>query len=219
MLLSALREAGIVAADVDYRLAPPPRWDQAPNDVLCSLAWLPTAPELKVVDPNRVVIVGESAGGSLALMAGYAAGTDGLTSSCPDVGSPVVPAGVVAIAPAADLAGIWRDGTIYDFAGELFPEAYLGGTPDEFPDRYEAAEPFRLLRSDLPPTLILTGSIDRMVLVERVVSLADQIRAAGSECDLIVAPYAGHGFDGEPNSFGDQLSESVVGNFVLRVAG
>ena len=46
--------------------------------------------------------------------------------SCP--GEPIMPAGVVAIAPAADLAGIWADGTLVA-AGLPFPEAYVGGSP------------------------------------------------------------------------------------------
>jgi acetyl esterase/lipase len=170
-----------------------------------------------MVDPSRVVIVGESSGGSLALVAGYAAGTDAVPSSCPAAGTPLVPAGVVAIAPTADLAGIWQDATIADVSGGRFPEAYIGGSPAEFPERYAAAEPFRLLRANLPPTLILSGEIDRLVRVERLVSFAERIRAAGSTVELLVAPFAGHGFDGEPASFGDQLVEALVPAFVLDV--
>jgi acetyl esterase/lipase len=217
-LLGAIARAGIVAVDVEYRLAPPPRWDQAPADVLCALAWLPNAAELAMVDPERVVLVGESAGGSLALMAGYGAGTDQLASSCPDQGAPLIPAGVLAIAPAADLEGIWNDATLYDGRGSRFPEAYIGGPPSAYPERYEAAEPFRLLRADLPPTLILAGEADRLVRVEHATSLVAQIRAAGAQCDLVVAPFADHGFEGEPNSFGAQLAEALVPDFVFRVA-
>ena len=217
-LLEALAGAGIVGVDVEYRLAPPPRWDQAPGDVLCALAWLPKAPELAMVDQHRVVVVGESAGGSLAMLAAYAAGTDQLASSCPEVGLPIVPAGVFVVAPTADLEGIWHDGTISDYGGTRFPEAYIGGPPAQFPDRYEAAEPFRLLRADLPPTEILAGESDRFVLIERSRALADRIRAAGADVELLVAPFAGHGFDGEPNSFGAQLSESLVRDFLLGIA-
>jgi len=217
-LLASLRRAGIVGIDIEYRLAPPPRWDQAPGDVLCALAWLRTSPELAMVDPSRVVMAGESSGGSLAILAGYAAGTDAVQSSCPDAGSPVVPAGVFATAPTVDLDGIWRDGTIHDLNGQLFPFSYIGGTPDQYPERYAAAEPFRLLRPDLPPTLVLAGETDKLVHIERSVAFAEAVRAAGAKVDLLIAPFAGHGFDGEPNSFGDQLSEVLVRDFVLRVA-
>jgi acetyl esterase/lipase len=219
LLLEALDRAGVVGIDVDYRLAPPPRWDQAPSDVLCALAWLRTAHEVPMVDPRRVVIVGESAGGSLALVAGYAAGTTAIASSCPELGPPVVPAGILAIAPTADLEGIWQDATIADLSGSRFPEAYIGGSPVQFPQRYSAAEPFRLLRPELPRTLILAGEIDRLVRVDRLISFAGQIRAAGASVELLVAPFAGHGFDGEPNSFGDQLVETLVPAFVREVTG
>lgn len=219
VLMDVLRDAGIVAIDVEYRLAPPPRWDQAPADVLCALAWVGTAPELASVDPDKVVVVGESAGGSLALVAGFAAGADAIPSSCEDLGPPITPAGIVALAPAADLAGIWEDATIVGYDGRRFPEAYIGGSPAQYPERYEAASPYRLLRPDLPPTLIVAAETDRMVLLSRVTSTVDRIRAAGSECELIIAPFTGHGFDGEPNSFGQQLTEAVVTEFVRKVTG
>ena len=219
LLLEAIRRAGIVGIDIDYRLAPPPRWDQAPADVMCALAWLSTAPELGVVDPGRVVLAGESAGGSLALVAGYAAGTGAIESSCPEHPTPIVPAGIFVTAPTADLEGLWQDATLQDHGGGRFPEAYIGGSPAQYPERYAAAEPFRLLRADLPPTLILGGEIDRLIHVERFISLADRIRAAGASVELLIAPFAGHGFDGEPNSFGYQLVEALLPAFVRDVAG
>lgn len=219
LLMEAIDSAGFVAIDIDYRLAPPPRWNEAPADVLCALAWLRTAEELPIVDPNRVVLVGESAGGSLVLLAGYAAGTSAIQSSCPEHGEPIVPAGILAIAPTADLRAIWQDATISDYGGSRFPEAFIGGSPDQFPERYDAAEPFRLLRPDVPRTVILAGEIDRLVHDERSIALVDRIRASGANVELLLAAFAGHGFDGEPNSFGDQLVETLVPNFVHEVTG
>jgi acetyl esterase/lipase len=218
-LLDALARAGVVGGDIEYRLSPPPRWNQAPGDVLCALAWMRSVDGLPMVDPDRIVLAGESAGGSLALMAGYAAGTDAIRSSCPDAGPAAKPAGVAAIAPAADLAGIWADGTIFDLQGHLVPEAYIGGTPTQYPDRYAAASPFRLFRAGLPPTLIVAAEGDRFVHMERITSIVDGIRAAGSACELVVAPFADHGFDGAPNSFGAQLVEPVITRFAKQVTG
>jgi acetyl esterase/lipase len=123
------------------------------------------------------------------------------------------------MSPTADLEGIWEDASMQDLSGTRFPESYIGGAPAQFPERYAAAEPFRLLRADLPPTIILAGASDRFVRIDRQTFTANRIRAAGAQVELLVAPFAGHGFDGEPNSFGDQLTEGLVRDFVLRVAG
>ena len=164
LLMEALDRAGIVAIDIEYRLAPPPRWNEAPGDVLCALAWSGRASELAGSSTrDGVVLAGESSGGSLALVAGYAAGTDAIASSCPGARRADRRRPDLGVAPTADLQGIWQDATISDFSGTRFPEAYIGGSPDQFPERYAAAEPFRLLRADLPRTMILAGEIDRLV--------------------------------------------------------
>jgi acetyl esterase/lipase len=216
-LFARLADAGIVVVDVEYRLAPPPRWHDAPADVVCALSRIATVPDLAAVDPARVIVAGESAGASLALLAAYAAGTEDLESSCPGQGSAVIPVGVIAISPAADLKGIWEDATLFP-GGRPFPEVYVGGTPAEYPDRYEAAEPYRLLRPGLPATLIVTGETDRLVHLARVRTVAERIAVdSGTAPELVIAPFADHGFDGELNSFGAQLVETLVLDFVARV--
>lgn len=209
-----LADAGYPVVDVSYRLTPPPRWQDAPRDVVCALAWLPTVASLYGIDVGRVAAMGESAGGSLALLAGYGAGTDALPSSCG--GDPLRPAAVIAISPAADLEGIWADGTL-QIQGRRFPEAYVGGPPAEFPERYEAATPFRLARPDAPPTLIVTGGIDHLVRPARVIGLAERLTSAGVDVRLVVVPYADHGFDGEANGLGAQVLEVIVPAFLAEV--
>jgi len=213
-LFQALADGGITVIDVEYRLAPPVRWSDSPADVLCSLVWVRGHAAELGVDPDRVFVAGDSAGGSLALVAGYAAGSSLLSPSCP--GTPVTPAGVIAIAPAADLAAIWSDGTIGDASGR-FPEAYIGGAPSAYPERYEMASPFRLLRPGLPRTLVIQGANDHLVLAGHASELADRLRAAGVPCDLVVVPFADHGFDGDANGFGGQLVEGLIPAFVAAV--
>jgi acetyl esterase/lipase len=220
-LFQFLADQGVVVLDVEYRLSPPPRWQDAPADVLCALVWLRGAAAELDVDPDRVFLMGESAGGSLALVAGYAARTPDfairpaeIAPSCE--GFPIVPAGIIAIAPAADLAGIWEDGTL-EADGRRFPEAYVGGSPSEYPDRYAAASPFDLLRPGLPPTLLIGAANDHLVLPIRVTSLADRLRAAGVDCRLVMVPFAEHGFDGYPNGYGQQLEESILPAFMRDV--
>ena len=211
VLFGALADAGITVVDVEYRISPPPRWNQAPGDILCALTWLEKNGPSYGIDPSKIVIVGESAGGNLALLAAYSAGTGNVPSSCG--GLPAPPAAVVAVSPTADLKGMWQDASL-SLDGVTFPEAYIGGTPAQFPDRYDRASPMWLIRKDVPPTLILAGSIDHLVHLERTTIVADQLNAAGADWNLVVVPFADHGFDGPPNAFGQQLEDQLLPAFI-----
>jgi acetyl esterase/lipase len=209
-------DAGYAVADIEYRLAPPPRWEDARADVLCALGWFQSVAETYGVDPERVVVMGESAGGNLALIAGYMPGSpfaQELRPSC-DV-EPRAPAGVITVYPTADLVATWED-TVALGDPAPFVETYIGGTPDEYPDRYAAASVGRLVRAGLPPTLLITGSNDGLIRIGRMRTLVEQVRAAGSEIELVEVPFADHAFDGPVNSFGMQLEETILPAFVRR---
>jgi acetyl esterase/lipase len=215
-LFRVLADQGFPVLDVEYRLSPPPRWDQATRDVICAITWAAGHAEELGIDGTRLVVMGDSAGGNLALMAAYGAGTTQWTSSCG--GTPPTPAAVIAIAPTADLAGIWEDFTIAA-AGQRFPEAYIGGTPAEFPSRYQLASPFSLIRAGLPPTLVVTGNIDHLVHLGRVTELTDRLQVAGIDCSLIVVPFADHGYDGSANGYGAQVEETILPRFIAAHTG
>jgi acetyl esterase/lipase len=210
-LFAALADKGYTVYDAEYRLSPPPRWDQAPGDALCALAYVQGMQVRLGGDPNQVVIIGESAGGYLALMAAYTAGTDRGKSSCG--GTPAPPAAVIAISPTADLEGIWQDGSLSN-EGSLFPVAYMGATPMENLNRYDDSEPMNLVRPDVPPTLVLIAANDHLVHPLRSRAIVDALEQAGAEYKLIVVPFADHGFDGAANAFGEQLEEAVFPAFI-----
>jgi acetyl esterase/lipase len=206
-LFNALAHRGYLIVDAEYRLSPPPRWHDAPSDALCAIGWAQAHTAALGADPRMVVVMGESAGGNLALVAGWAAGTKAIDSSC-DYPTKS-PRAVIAISPAADLAGIWQDGTL----GSV-PEGYIGGRPSEFPDRYSAASPDRLIRSGLPPTLMLVAGNDHFVAPNRSTYLVPLVQRAGAEVQYVMVPFADHGFDGAPNAFGEQLEETLFPRFI-----
>jgi acetyl esterase/lipase len=213
-LFSGLARAGLIVVDVEYRLAPPPRWEDAPGDVLCALGWMQSRATTLGIDPTRITVMGDSAGGNLALIAAYAPGSvAGPRSSCDF--NPLPPAAVVAVHPVADLSRTWADlRELFD--ATPFPEVYTGGTPTAVPDRYEAGSVGRLVRAGLPPTLLYTGVNDVLVRVDQVRDLASALRAAGSSVQLVEVPFSDHGFDSPPNGFGAQLEEQLVPDFLLN---
>jgi len=213
-LFRALTGAGYTVFDAEYHLSPPPGWDHAPGDALCALAWIEHNSRGNAA---RVVVIGESAGATLALQAAYAAGTDRITPAC-DIGPIARPAAVIAISPVVDFRGIWADGTI-DLGGQRFPEAYIGGPPSAFPDRYDAASPLALVGAGVPPTLIVLAANDSLVHLERSTPIVDALRAAGASVDVVTVPFADHAFDRPPTGYGEQLEEPLFLDFIARHAG
>ena len=67
-----MRHAGIVAIAVQYRLAGEAKWPSQIEDVKAAIRWARANAKRLGFDPEKIAVVGHSAGGQLAL---FAAGT------------------------------------------------------------------------------------------------------------------------------------------------
>lgn len=135
------------------------------------------------LDLDRVVVAGHSAGGHLAL---WLAARHRLSQDSPLYRADPLPIkGVIGLAPAADLELTYRSETCGGAAEQL-----VGGTPEEFPQRYHDGSPAALLPLGIPQ-LIINGELDEGWLkVSR--TYQEKARAAGEEVPIIVPPEAGH---------------------------
>lgn len=132
------------------------------------------------VDPQRVSVVGHSAGGHLAL---WLASRDNLPEGAPGAGRRgPQPAAVVAQAPVASLV----DGARLGLGSGAVP-ALLGGTPDEVPDRYRVADPIALLPAAGTTTCVHAPGDDLVPLSQS----EKYVAAAGSVASLVTYP-GGH---------------------------
>jgi acetyl esterase/lipase len=183
-----LAAQGYVVFDVQYRLSG--RWPAPLGDVKCAIRWVRANAARFNIDPQRVAVMGRSAGAHLALMAAYTAGDPRFSPSCLNQDTDLddsVQAVIVSYAPS-DLR-LWpaeRGSAI---------EALLGGLPGELPDVYHDASPLTHVRPDLPPTLIIHGQRDRMVPPVHSELLANHLRAAGVTTVLLRIPWGRHGVD------------------------
>jgi acetyl esterase/lipase len=121
------------------------------------------------VDTSRVVAVGHSAGGHLAT---WLAGR-------PDARVPVT--GVVAQAGVLDLRAAARERL-----GNGAVEDFMGGTPDELPDRYAAADPMRQLPIDAPVVCVHAPADDEVPITQSEAYVA-AATAAGTDARLVRA--------------------------------
>ncbi len=153
-----LARNGYVAATVSYRLTSQGFSYPAPvEDVRAAVAWARANAAGYGADPSKVVLLGYSAGGTLALSAGLA----------PRSGV----AGIIDIAGVPDLALGLAEARREDLRRAV--RAYLGGADAE------AASPIREVSRGDPPVLILHGTADGTVLIrqsERLAARLGQVR-------------------------------------------
>ncbi|WP_320773774.1 alpha/beta hydrolase [Streptomyces sp. CRN 30] len=134
-----LTSQGITVFAMDYRLSTPtdPSYDKAAGDVKCAVGWVHRHADRYGVDTDRVAISGGSAGGNLALLAAYSDDSDAISPSC-DAKDTSVRAVVDFYGPP-DLTQLYTGTPSIPVKASL--RQYLGGTPDEQPDRYRSLSP------------------------------------------------------------------------------
>jgi acetyl esterase/lipase len=165
-----------------YRLAPEHPFPAAVDDAVTAYSWLLA----QGAHPRRLVVMGDSAGGGLALAT---------LLRLRDEGVPL-PAAAVALSPWTDLA-LTGESTRTNSAADLtlrleraacFARHYLGGADP----RHPYASPLYGDAAGLPPILMQVGSDE--ILRDDAVRMADRLRAAGSAVELEIWPRMLHVF-------------------------
>jgi acetyl esterase/lipase len=180
-----------VIVSVEYRLAPETRVSGSVEDNYAGLLWMHAHAAELGVDPSRIAVMGESAGGGHAALLALAARD---RREVPIVFQMLVypmlddrTGSSRAVAPHIGTIG-WRA------AENRFGwHAFLGQAPGG-PNVPRSAVPARVadLRG-LPPTFIGVGSID--LFVDEDIEYARRLIASGVPTELLVVPGAFHGFD------------------------
>jgi acetyl esterase/lipase len=185
----ALKDQGIATWNVEYRRLGQPGggWPGTHQDVGRAVDQLRALAETYRLDLNRVVVVGHSAGGHLAM---WAASRSRIPpSSALYVNDPLKVRGVVDLAGPVDLSanidgyeGLCKDTVI---------TSLLGGTPATEPERYAQASPRRLLPLGVPQVLIL-GQYEEFVPLALAQEYVAAARQAGDTVQLEVISGVGH---------------------------
>jgi acetyl esterase/lipase len=212
----ALASAGYVVADVSYRLAPAHPFPAPVADVKCALGRLrERAAELQIA-PGRVALLGRSAGGEIALVAAYSTSHPAIPPACAVLDQRV--AAVVALYAPTDLAWGHANPLVPDpLDGPRSIETYLGGPPSARPEAYRLASATSWADRPLPRTLIIHGTGDQLVSPEHARRLFDALRAAAQPVELLLVPFADHGFDRRSGGVGEQLARRRILDFLANV--
>jgi acetyl esterase/lipase len=186
-LSSALTRTGIATWTIEYRRVGDAGggWTGTFEDVAAGIDHARALAKQFPLDLSRVVLIGHSAGGHLAL---WVAARRNLPEGSPlSSAEPLVARGVVSLAGISDLR-TFSVGSAYCNASV---PPLLGGTADEVPERYRQASPIELMPLRVPQRL-LHGALDTYVPVEQSRMFADRARSLGDDVELTVLPAIGH---------------------------
>lgn len=185
----ALKDAGIATWNVEYRRVGQQGggWPGTYLDVGRSVDHLRSLAREYPLDLSRVVILGHSAGGHLAM---WTAARSRVPASSPlYIADPLTVRGVIDLAGPLDMTAnipgyetLCRDSVI---------TSLMGGTPAAVAERYAHASPIKLLPLGIPQVLIW-GTQEDFVPRPFVDAYVAQATRAGDRVRLIVIPGAGH---------------------------
>jgi acetyl esterase/lipase len=221
-LLSFAKAEGCAVVSIDYRLAPETKLPDIISDVEEAFRWLAGDGAKQFhLDPKRIVVAGESAGGYLTLVTGYRVRPK--------------PKALVALYGFGDLIGDWSskpnpyprynlrkisreeaesqtDGTVISDSDErkgdggsiymyyrqngLWPEEVSGFARSTIADKITPFEPIRNVTPDWPPTLLIHGTRDTDVPYEQSELMAKKFKQKGVPFTLIPIDHGEHGFGG-----------------------
>lgn len=208
---------GFTVFDIDYRLTQP-NYLTAIGDVKCAVKWVKENQEKFQISPERIALLGRSAGGQLALLAAYSPNDARIPASCsPPETNKTVRAVVALYAPTDLLWDFDHPANQRVINGQQTLADFLGGSPRESAElqtRYVLASPISHVNSATTPTLLIHGGQDQLVRPENINLLADRLTEANTPHKTIFLPYAQHGFDYNFNGWGSQISESAILKFL-----
>ena len=187
-----LAQRGFVAATVSYRLAPKYQFPAAVHDVKAAVRWLRANAAKYQIDPARIGVTGDSAGGHLAQFLGVTAGVKEFEG---DGGNLDQSSSVTCVVNRYGPSDFTKSYAKSVDAAEVLP-LFLGGDLKTALPRHIQSSPLNWVTPDAAPTLILHGTEDKYVAYEQGVWMRDRLQACGVEVELVTFEGAGHGFKG-----------------------
>lgn len=152
------------------------------------------------IDPERVALLGASAGGHLALLTGLSANHDELNRGGAHLDQPNSVRGIISFYGIPDVRR-WGGGVFIDV-----PKT-------EAPDIWALASPVEHLSADSPPMLVIHGDQDPTVDIALSEEFVAILRDRKLEHEYVVVPGAGHGF---ALSHGTTDLRHVIARFLER---
>lgn len=187
-LFHHLAQRGWVVCAIRYPLAPGASFLDQAVAVRRAIVWARSSGLELGIDPRRIALVGGSAGGHLASVAGLVDGPalqPGFEEADGSVGAIVSLYGIFDFVNRNQTRPDWR----------VIPVAVMKATPAEEPELYRLASPIDHVRPEMPPMLVVHGSIDSLVPPQESRAFVEAAEQAGGRVEYLEVPGAQHAFD------------------------
>ena len=178
---------GMVAVSVEYRIRNKHGTSpiQAMEDTKSAIRFIRSNARLLSIDPSRIAAAGGSAGGHLAAVAGN---IDLFNNSDEDL----------TISSKPNLLILYNP--VIDFGTRKW--LWINNPSD--------ASPIHNISKGSPPTIILTGTNDKIVPVESIINYKKIMESIGSRCDVILYEGAEHAFFNRGDDFIDTVFQTDI---------
>lgn len=184
------RELGAVVVAPAYRLAPENPFPAGLDDCMAALRWMRDSADELGIDPDRIAVIGASAGGGMAAAVAQRSHDEGVRLRAQVLVYPMLDD---RSALQDDHAGRGRFGWTPE-SNRFGWTAYLGRQPRRSDAPEYAAPARRTDLSGLAPAWVGVGDLD--VFYDEDVTYAENLKAAGVPCELVTVPGMYHGADG-----------------------
>ena len=139
------------------------------------------------LDLERVLVIGHSSGGQLAL---WVASRHLIPRKSPlYIDNPLKVHSVIALGAATDLRKL--EPTDEEVCGDDVIEKLVGGLPEEVPERYQYVSPIEFLPIRVPQTIII-GAQDMPILLEHSKAYVAKAKSIGDDVQLLIVEHASH---------------------------
>ncbi|MEU0936012.1 alpha/beta hydrolase [Embleya sp. NPDC005971] len=203
LLFGGILDAGLALVSIDYRHSLEAPFPAQLHDAKSAVRYLRHYSRVLGIDPERIGVWGESAGGHLTALLALTPSDD---PDHPLEGSVGITGPSSAVRAAVDWYGVSNVPSLLSTLHELPPpgaahrpdpcEALLGGRPEQWPLLARSASPLTYADHVAAPLLLQHGTKDTVVPHEHSAQLAARLAACGSEVTLRSIPDADHCFVG-----------------------
>lgn len=200
---------GYLVASIDYRLAPRYAFPAQIEDVKGAIRHLRASAGSYNIDPERIGVLGDSAGGHLAALAGVTDDGSGFDVRGANLEQSSRVQAVVDMFGPADLALFYRENYSLHIQ-------HVFGTDDPLSPVIKKASPVSYVSADDPPFFILHGDSDAVVPLDQSLILYRYLKAAGVPADLTIIDHCGHDFKAENGALNpdrEEITRLITGFF------